>query len=72
MASGSHTIRQNFCVNFLANILGEQDELADAKSDAGSYKILTFPEVFTLPLVPPPVKDLFIKFMKVFIETTQA
>ena len=68
MAPISRTTRQSPCVNPLANIPGEQDELAGAteKTNAGSN------EASTSPLVLPPAKDLFTKFMKVFIETTQA
>ena len=50
----------------------EQDELAGARSDADSNKALTFPKAPTPPLVSPSSKDLFTKFMKIFMETTQA
>ena len=65
-----HTTRRNPRVNLPDNIPGEQDELAGARSDAGSNETPTPPEVSTPPLVPPPAKDLFTKFMKVFMETT--
>ena len=71
MAPGSRTTRRSFRVNLLANISGEKDELAGARSNAGSNKTSTPPEVFTPPLVPPPVEDFFTKFIKVFMETTQ-
>ena len=58
----------------------ELDELAGAQglargSNAGSNKASTEastpPEAPTLPLVPPPTEDLFTRFIKVFMETTQ-
>ena len=48
-----------------------QDELVGAKSNTSSDKALTSSEAPTLPLIPLPAKDLFTKFMKMFIETTQ-
>ena len=74
MAPKSCTTRQSLCVNLSINPT-KQDELAGAqgkRSDTGSNKAPTPPEALTLSLVPPPVKNLFTKFMKVFIETTQA
>ena len=79
MAPGSYAW-QSPCVNFPANPTGEQDELADQGPirgfNAGSNEALTKAptslEAHTLPLVPPFTKDLFTKFMKVFMETTQA
>ena len=74
MALGSCTTRRSPCVNPPVDPT-EQDELASAqggRSDAGSNKALTPPEAPTPPLVSPPAKDLFTKFMKVFMETTQA
>ena len=41
-------------------------------SNDGSDKAFTPSEGPTPPLVPPPAKDLFTKFMKVFMETTYA
>ena len=41
-------------------------------SNASSNEALTLLEASTPPFVPLPTKDLFTKFMKVFIETTQA
>ena len=74
MAPGSCTTRWSLCVNLAAYILGEQDELASApgRSDAGSNEALTSPEASTPPLAPFTSKNLFTKFMKVFMETTQA
>ena len=69
------------CVNSPVNPAGELNELAGTqgparKSNAGSDEALTKasipPEALTLPLVPSPAEDLFTKFMKVFMETTQA
>ena len=71
MTSGSRTTRRSPHVNPLDDILEEQDELAGARSDASSDEAPTPPEVPTLPLVFSPAKDLFTKFMKVFMETTQ-
>ena len=72
MASGSRTTQQIPCVNLSVNST-EQDELADAqspgrRSNASSNKAPTLLEAPTLPLIPPPAKDLFTKFMKVFME----
>ena len=74
MAPGSHTTRRSSRVNPPVNILGEQDEIANApgKSNAGSNKASTFPEARTPSLVSPPAEDLFTKFIKVFMGTTQA
>ena len=74
MAPGSHTTRQSPRVNPLANIPGEQDELAGTpgRSDAGSDEASTPSKASTPPFVPPPSENLFTKFMKVFMETTQA
>ena len=73
MAPGFRTIWQSFRVNPPANIPGEHDELAGAseRSDACSNKAPTPLEAPTPPLIPPPAKDLFTKFMKVFMGTTQ-
>ena len=67
-------------VNPPANPTGEQDELAgqgpirgfNAGSDEAFTEAPTPLEALTPPLVPPSTKDLFTKFMKVFMETTQA
>ena len=81
MAPRSRATRQSPCVNTPVNLAGELDELTGAqgpvrRSNAGSNKAPTEasipPEASTPPLVPPTSKDLFTKFMKVFIETTQA
>ena len=76
MASGSCACR-NPCVNTPIDPAGELDELANAqgparRSNAGSDESSTPPEASTPPLVPPISEDLFTKFMKVFMETTQA
>ena len=63
MAPGSCACR-SFYVNTLADPTGELDE-APTKTPIP-------PKALTLPLVPPPAENLFTKFMKVFIETTQA
>ena len=62
--------------NPLANLTGEQDELVSLqgpvrRSDIGSDEAPTPSEAPTLPLVPP-IKDLFTKFIKAFVESTQA
>ena len=74
MAPKSRITRRIPCVNLPANIPGEQDELADApeRSNAGSDEASTFFETPTPPLVPSPSEDFFTKFMKVFMEKTQA
>ena len=68
-------------VNTPVDPAGELDKLAGAqglarRSNAGSDKApteaLTPPEAPTPLLVPSPAEDLFTKFMKVFMETTQA
>ena len=74
MASKSRTTRQSPCINPPVNPT-EQDKLAGAQGgrfNAGSDKAPTSPEAPTLPLVPPPSEDLFTKFIKVFMEMTQA
>ena len=80
MAPGFCTTRRSSCVNTLVDPAGELDELVGQgpakRSNAGSNEspteALTPLEASTLPLVPPTSKDLFTKFMKVFMETTQA
>ena len=74
MTPKSRTTRRSPCVNLPADISEEQDKLAGApgKSNAGSNEAPTPPEASTLPLIPPPAEDLFTKFMKVFMKTTQA
>ena len=42
------------------------------RSDVGSNQALISPEVPTPPLVLLSAEDLFTKFMKLFMETTQA
>ena len=74
MAPGSCTTRRSPCINPFIDPT-KQDELAGAQgrsSNAGSNEAPTLPETPTPPLVLPPTEDLFTKFMKVFIETTQA
>ena len=75
MALGS-CARQSSCNNPPANLTGEQDELASlqgpvGRSDIGNNEAPTPPEAPTQPLVPL-TKDLFTKFMKAFMESTQA
>ena len=73
--------RRSSCINTLVNPARELDELAGAeapakKSNAGSNEALTeaptSPEASTPPIVLPTSEDLFIKFMKMIMETTQA
>ena len=79
MAPGSRA-RRSPCVNPPANPTGEQDELAgqspvrgfNAGSDEAPTEAPTPPEAPIPPLVPSSTEDLFTKFMKVFMETTQA
>ena len=79
MAPGSRA-RRSPRVNPPADPTGEQDELAgqgpvrgfNAGSDEAPTKAPTPPEAPTPPFVPPSTEDLFTKFMKVFMETTQA
>ena len=79
MAPGSRAQRSP-CVNPPANPTREQDELAgqgpvrgfNAGSDEAPTEAPTPPEAPTLPLVPSSTKDLFTKFMKVFMKTMQA
>ena len=74
MAPESRITRWSLCVNPPVNPI-EQDELAGAqgrRSNTGSDEAPTPPEAPALPLVLPPAKDLFTKFMKVFMEITQA
>ena len=75
MAPGSRTTRWSSCVNTPVDPIGELDELAGAQgpakgSNADSGEAPTPLEASTLPLVAPTSKDLFTKFMKVFMETT--
>ena len=74
MAPGSRTTQQSTRVNPPANISREQDELAGApkRSNASSDKAFTPPKAPTPHFVPPPTNNLFTKFMKVFMKTTQA
>ena len=59
-------------VNHLADIPKEQDELAGARFDAGSNKVLTLSKAPIPPFIPPSAKDIITKFIKMFIEKTQA
>ena len=61
-------------INYSANRT-KQNELASAqnaakRSNASSNKISTLFETLTPSFVPPPTKNLFTKFMKVFMELT--
>ena len=67
---------QNLCNNLLANPTREQDVLANPqslvkRSDAGSNEAFIPLEALILSLVLL-TKDLFTKFMKAFVESTQA
>ena len=73
--------RRNPRVNTPVDPAGELDKHAGAQglarrshagSDEAPTEAPTPPEAPTLPLVPLSTKDLFMKFMKVFMETTQA
>ena len=74
MAPGSRTTRWSLHVNPPADISGEQDELAGApgRSNTGSNEALIPPEASTPHLALLTSEDLFTKFIKMFIETTQA
>ena len=81
MAPRSHTIRRSPCVNTSVDPARELDELAgtqgpakrsNAGSNEASTKAFTPPEASTLLFIPLTSEDLFTKFMKVFMETTQA
>ena len=74
MAPGS-CAWQSSCNNPPTNPTREQDELASpqglaGRSDASSNEAFTPIEAST-PLFIPPTKDLFTKFMKAFVESTQ-
>ena len=79
MAPGSRA-RRSSRVNPPADLTREQDELAgqgpvrgfNAGSDEASIEAPTPLEAPTPPLVPSSTKDLFTKFIKVFMETVQA
>ena len=74
MAPGSRA-RRSPRVNTLVDPAGELDELAGQGpargSNVGSDEAPTPPEASTPPPAPTS-EDLFTKFMKVFMETTQA
>ena len=81
MALGSCTTRRSLYINTLLDSAGELDELAgaqgparrsNARSDEALTEAPTPPEASTPLLVPPTSEDFFTKFMKVFMETTQA
>ena len=72
---------RSFCVNIPLDSTGELDELAGAqdpakrsntRSNEASIETPTFPEASIPSLVPLTSENLFTKFMKVFMETTQA
>ena len=75
MAPGSRTTCRSPCVNTLVNPTGELDKLAGPgparKSNVRSDEAPTPPEASIPPLVPLTSEDLFTKFMKVFMKTTQ-
>ena len=78
MTLGSCACRSPF-VNPLANLI-EQNKLkgqglarwSNVRSDKALTKAHISLEAPTLPLVPPPIEDFFIKFMKMFMKDTQA
>ena len=70
MALESCTIQRSPCVNPPVNPL-KQDELAGARSNAGSNEAPTLLKALTPPLVLPPSENLFTKFIKVFMKTMQ-
>ena len=77
MALGSRIIRRSPCVNTPVDPAGKLNELAGAQgpvrgSNNDSDEASTPPESSTPPLIAPTSEDLFTKFMKVFIEMTQA
>ena len=77
MALRSHTTQRSSCVNPLSDPTREQNKLTDTqnqarRSDAGNNKAFTLCKAPTPTLVSPPAKDLFTKFMKVFVETKLA
>ena len=80
MALGFRACR-SLHVNIPVNPAGELDELAGAqgpakRSNAGSDEVPTEvsipPKASTPPLILSISEDLFTKFMKMFMETTQA
>ena len=79
MAPGSHITRRSPHVNTLVDLARKPDEHAgiqglakksNTKSNEAFTKASTPPEALIPPLVLLPAKDLFTKFMKVFMETT--
>ena len=75
MALGSCAQRSP-CNNPPADPTREQDKLASPQGpverlDVGNDEAPTPLEASTLPFVPP-TEDLFTKFMKAFVESTQA
>ena len=79
MAPGSCVWRSP-CVNPSADFTREQDELIgqspvqrfNAGSDEAPIKALIPLKALTLPFVPSSIENLFTKFMKMFMEMTQA
>ena len=76
MAPGSCITCQSPHINTLANLTEKLDKLAGAqgpikRSNVESNKAIIPFEASTLPFVLLLAKDLFTKFMKVFIEMTQ-
>ena len=77
MALRSRTTRRSPCVNTPVNPARELDEFASAQGpargfNASSDEASILLEASTPPLVLLTSKNLFTKFMKVFMETTQA
>ena len=80
MAPGSHTCQSPY-VNTPVDPAKELDELAGAqdpakrsnpRSNEAPIEASISPETSTPTLIPLTTEDLFTKFMKVFMETTQA
>ena len=76
MALGSRA-RRSPCVNTLVDPAKELNKLAGAQSptrrlNAGSDEAPIPPEASSPPFVPFTSKNLFTKFMKVFMEIMQA
>ena len=71
MAPWCYTTHWSLCINLLADILGEQDELTSARSNTGSNKTPTPLTTPTTSLIPLSTKNLFTIFIKVLMETMQ-
>ena len=77
MVLGSY-VQQSLCVNPPANLTRKQDKLASQgparKFNFGSDEAFTKAFIPLKALIPPlvlfPIKDLFTKFIKAFMEST--